>query len=108
MSSKISFIHPEKVPPPSAAVSGPSAFVQDVTASKAEVSAEGGTQQGTSSVVWPDELVLALAAYCEREGLADGEVMLHFFPFGGLARTFELISQLQAGSWLSSLISQLQ
>lgn len=99
MSSKTSFVQPEKAPPPGAAVSGPSAFVQDAAASKAEVSAEGAAKQGASAIVWPDELVLALAAYCEREGLADGEVMLHFFPFGGLARTFELISQLQAGSW---------
>jgi len=67
-------------------VSGPSAFVN------------GAASEGSGDV-WPEELVLALAAYCERDGVTAGEVALHFFPFGGLPKTLELTSSLSDGSW---------
>lgn len=66
---------------------GPSSFVD---------SNAGG---GSSEAVWPEDLVLSLAAYCEHEHVAPGDVSLHFFPFGGLAKTFDLTSQLSKGTW---------
>lgn len=70
---------------------GPSSFVE---------STAGGTGS-ISEVVWPEDLVLSLAAYCEHEHVAPGDVSLHFFPFGGLAKTFDLTSQLSKGTWPS-------
>lgn len=58
-----------------------------------------GKQAGEPEVIWPEEMVLALAAFCERERLPEGEVVLHFYPFGGMARTFELTSMLKEGTW---------
>merc|ERR1712157_254006 len=60
---------------------------------------------GRDDIFWPDELVLSIAAYCELLDIPAGEVVLHFYPFGGLAPTIELISGIQAGS-LSSLAEE--
>lgn len=70
--------------------SGPSVFV--------------GGGEGTSKSseeVLPEELVQALAAYCEEEQLGADEVALHFFPFGGLAETLRLAAGLRNGTWPS-------
>eukprot|EP00930_Biecheleria_cincta_P066210 TRINITY_DN5226_c0_g1_i2.p1 TRINITY_DN5226_c0_g1~~TRINITY_DN5226_c0_g1_i2.p1 ORF type:complete len:215 (+),score=36.52 TRINITY_DN5226_c0_g1_i2:33-677(+) len=66
---------------------GPSSFV------------DGGGGGSSSEAVWPEDSVLSLAAYCEHENVVPGDVSLHFFPFGGLAKTFELTSQLSKGTW---------
>jgi len=66
---------------------GPSSFVDS----------DGGGS--SSEAVWPEDLVLSLAAYCEHEHVVPGDVSLHFFPFGGLVKTFELTSQLCNGTW---------
>jgi len=63
-------------------------------------SVSGATVQGDGPhIVWPEELVLALAGYCDREKVAPGEVVLHLFPFGGLPLTFELTRKLRDGTW---------
>lgn len=47
----------------------------------------------------PEELALAIAAYCEREQTAAGEVVLHWFPFGGWERCLALVGQMRDGTW---------
>lgn len=83
-------------------VSGPSAFVDDAAGpgDKHDPSVPRGAQHTEpSAVVWPEELVTTIAAYCHHENVPAGEVMFHVFPFGGLAKTLELVSMLQDGSW---------
>lgn len=77
-------------------VSGPSTHVQ-----------QGATAAGGGAVptladeplVRPEELVLALAAYAERESLAAGELVLHFYPFGGVSPGLQLMHELASGEW---------
>jgi len=52
-----------------------------------------------SDIVWPEETVLALAAFCNHVQAPEGEIGLSFYPFGGLSKTFELASTLQRGTW---------
>ena len=52
--------------------------------------------------VWPEELVLALAHYCEKVHAAPGEIVLHVFPFGGARQGVDMIEQLRKGAWPSS------
>jgi len=47
----------------------------------------------------PDEIALALAAYCAREKTAPGEIVLHWFPFGGWEKCLSLIGDMRDGSW---------
>eukprot|EP00929_Paragymnodinium_shiwhaense_P103668 TRINITY_DN67338_c0_g1_i1.p1 TRINITY_DN67338_c0_g1~~TRINITY_DN67338_c0_g1_i1.p1 ORF type:complete len:234 (+),score=56.24 TRINITY_DN67338_c0_g1_i1:695-1396(+) len=68
------------------AASGPSAFV-------------AGDSGGTKGALWPEETILALATYCEKEGWADDELSVHVFPFGGLTSTGDLVSALRRGAW---------
>lgn len=75
-------------PAASTGASGPSVFVGG---------GEGKPQ--SSEEVLPEELVQALAAYCEEEQLGADEVALHFFPFGGLAGTLHLAARLRNGTW---------
>lgn len=83
-------------------ISGPSAFVADgphFSPSKHD------TQHPSSVVeveVWPEELVLALAAYCEQACVPEGEVIVHVFPFGGVKQSVEMLGRLRTGDWPSS------
>lgn len=61
------------------------------------VGAEG--EGDGAEIIEPQELILALAAFCERERVPRGEVALHFFPFGGLPRTLQLTASLRKGTW---------
>lgn len=98
--SRMSVVRPQAK---AAVVSGPSAFVADSGGSAGKSLdppvAPIGSQPAETVVVWPEELVITLATFCDRENTSPGEVTLHFFPFGGLAKTFDLISKLQDGSW---------
>jgi hypothetical protein len=72
-------------------VTGPSAFVGvgDEELPAAARSSQGSavaTGPAESEVeVWPEELVLALAAYCEQHNTAAGEIVLHVFPVRSLS-----------------------
>lgn len=80
-------------------VSGPSAFVSDgppCSTSKQNV------QQPAEVEVWPEELVLALAAYCEQANVPQGEVIVHVFPFGGVRQSMEMVGRLRSGEWPSA------
>ena len=63
----------------------------------------GGARDGESgehaAQQRPEELVLALAAYAERERLRKGELVLHFYPFEGVPHTAELMGAMAAGEW---------
>eukprot|EP01046_Picozoa_sp_COSAG06_P035437 COSAG06_NODE_3811_length_4884_cov_11.896134_1_plen_76_part_00 len=52
--------------------------------------------------VWPEELVLALAAYCEQAYVPEGEVVVHVFPFGGVRQSAEMLGRLRKGDWPSA------
>lgn len=85
---------PRAPAPVRATAVGPSAAVSGSGAVGGEVAALAKPE-----VVWPEELVLALAAFCASECIDEHELVLHFYPFGGLARTFELTSSLRDGTW---------
>eukprot|EP00931_Biecheleriopsis_adriatica_P104880 TRINITY_DN79494_c0_g1_i1.p1 TRINITY_DN79494_c0_g1~~TRINITY_DN79494_c0_g1_i1.p1 ORF type:complete len:496 (-),score=40.71 TRINITY_DN79494_c0_g1_i1:9-1496(-) len=70
-------------------VSGPSVFV----------GAGSGGVPASDDVVCPEELVLTLALFCERQQIPKGEVNLHMFPFGGISKTVDLVKRLRAGTW---------
>ena len=86
--------------------SGPSVFVSEGGAApgrRASVAAVAALpRRGPEELVWPDDLVLALATFAERERLAESELTLHLFPFGGIEPSLELTKQLAAGQWPSS------
>lgn len=78
----------------------PDAQPQGTVALGPSASVTGGGGEGDGSrIVWPEELVLALAGYCDREQVPLGEVVLHVFPFGGLQLAFELTTKLSEGTW---------
>ena len=52
--------------------------------------------------MWPEELVLSLAAYCGRAEVEPGEVVTHVFPFGGVRAGVRMIGAMAEGSWPSS------
>ena len=52
--------------------------------------------------VWPEEMVLALAAYCEQASVPVGEVIVHAFPFGGVRPAVEMLGKLRSGDWPTS------
>ena len=54
---------------------------------------------GAPAVVEPEELCLALAAYCERERLGAGEVVLHLYPFGGVESGLRMLQRMADGVW---------
>jgi hypothetical protein len=110
---------PQLLPAPHS-VSGPSTMVSEATElpplkpaptekggtagaaggeSGAEVRGGISTTQDSKAVLCPEELVLAIAAYCERAAVPAGEVVLHFFPFGGVSRSTQLIQELRHGTW---------
>jgi hypothetical protein len=66
---------------------------------KCGASKEAATPPVATLPVLPEEMVLAIAAYCEQAAIPDGEVVLHFFPFGGVAKSVELIAELVGGAW---------
>ena len=67
-------------------------------------STEGDLQAcADTGLVWPTELVLALAEYCELNSVPEGEVRLHVYPFGGLDSAQQLASGLMSGSWPAQL-----
>jgi hypothetical protein len=72
-------------------VAGPSTQVQQ--------GGGGGGAAADEPLVWPEELVLALAAYAEREALKEGELVCHFYPFGGVAHGLQLLADLASGTW---------
>lgn len=72
-------------------VAGPSTQVQARRASKEPAEED--------PLVLPEELVLALAAYVEREQLPEGEVVLHLYPFGGVDRSLQLLRDMAEGAW---------
>jgi len=74
------------------AVSGPSTAVQVRRQSK-ELTGEA------DKLVLPEEVVLALAAYAEREGLEEDVVVLHLYPFGGVEKAIRMLQDLVAGAW---------
>jgi 5,10-methylenetetrahydrofolate reductase len=94
-------------------VAGPSVMVNNAVS--ADTGDNKGAGSGSSEVattnqpvpspstaavpVLPEEIVLALAAYCEQAAIPDGEVVLHFFPFGGVAKCTQLITDLAGGAW---------
>jgi hypothetical protein len=59
--------------------------------------------------VWPEELVYALARYCEEHSDSDdsdehgsgggSSIRLHVFPFGGLPKALAMIHDLTEGRW---------
>lgn len=51
------------------------------------------------SLEQPRELLLALASFCEAKSVPETEIMIHFFPFGGLPSALELTSALRSGSF---------
>ena len=55
---------------------------------------------------WPEELVLALAAYCEQAAVPEGEVCVHVLPFGGVAQSLEMLGRLRRGDWPSISIAK--
>lgn len=79
-------------PGPPRHVPGPSTFLTDNCTPDT-------VPDGAAGIAWPDEVVLAVAAYCERERVLPGEVALHVFPFGGLRRAMDLLAALRGGSW---------
>ena len=107
----------EGQPPAQAHHSGPSAMLADADGPQANDSKEEqGTQRqpeaavppgrGPASaaapqldIVEPLELVEALAAYAEDEQLLEDELVLHFFPFGGVERAVKLMAAMRAGTW---------
>ena len=46
------------------------------------------------AVVEPEELCLALAAFCEQEQLGDSEVRLHLYPFGGVESGLRMLQRM--------------
>ena len=97
-------IEPSTGPTTAAAhsVTGPSAFVAADGPPSAGAAGGGGGCNGDGAPVWPEELVLALAAYCEQAVTAPGEIVLHVFPFGGVRAGVEMVAQLSDGRWPSS------
>ena len=86
-------------------VSGPSAFVSD--GPKSATNASGTPTPAAAAAVeeaevWPEELVLALAAYCEQAYVPEGEVVVHVFPFGGVRQSAEMLGRLRRGDWPSA------
>jgi hypothetical protein len=81
-------------------VSGPSAFVVVEATQKMEQHLGGKT--AAEAAVWPEELVLALAAYCEQSQSLPGEIVLHVYPFGGVRDSTEMLKRLSAGTWPSA------
>ena len=89
-------------------VSGPSTQVQPAQppaaqppAAQPPAAAIPSTSEaaGAPAVVEPEELCLALAAYCERERLGAGEVVLHLYPFGGVESGLRMLQRMADGVW---------
>eukprot|EP01043_Picozoa_sp_COSAG02_P043909 COSAG02_NODE_3866_length_6121_cov_318.011956_2_plen_482_part_00 len=85
-------------------ISGPSAFVSDgPQCSPSKHDTQLPQAVGVDEMeVWPEELVLALAAYCEQACVPEGEVTVHVFPFGGVRQSVEMLRRLRTGDWPSS------
>uniref|UniRef100_A0A7S3JT31 Methylenetetrahydrofolate reductase (NAD(P)H) n=1 Tax=Aureoumbra lagunensis TaxID=44058 RepID=A0A7S3JT31_9STRA len=64
---------------------GPSTFVSNSIA----------TEEG--AVFLPTDQILALAHYCDRTNVRPDEVALHFYPFGCISSTLQLIADLREG-----------
>ena len=71
----------------------------DAAASTADGDAASSGDGDKTASTCPDEAVLAIAEFAERENLTPDELVLHFFPFGGVAKTAELIEQMLGGAW---------
>ena len=56
---------------------------------------EATQEEDDSDLVYPTEQLLALAAYCETHSdIPEGQICLHFYPFGGVPVTLDLIRRL--------------
>ena len=81
-------------------VSGPSAMVDSHHSSRRQLPTTAQvTANAHDDEAMPDELALALAAYCEREQTDPGEIVLHWFPFGGWERCVALMGRMRDGAW---------
>ncbi len=84
-------------------ISGPSAFVADGPQSLSKRGSQQPQAAGADEKeVYPEELVLALGAYCEQACVPEGEVIVHVFPFGGVRQSVEMLERLRSGDWPSS------
>jgi Ca2+-binding EF-hand superfamily protein len=87
--------------------SGPSALLVEEPMSNPGMDATGAAQVtdgDTDVVVYPIDLIEAVAAFCEHEHINAEAIHTHFYPFGGIAATVKLVNDLRSGSWPPLLV----
>lgn len=72
---------------------------QVVSGPSTQVAVACGAEPAKEPDVLPCEAIMALASYCQTNEVPAGEVKVHFFPFGGVAKTTKLMADLATGRW---------
>merc|ERR1712046_463344 len=70
-----------------------------VSGPSTQVAVACGAEPAKDPDVLPGEAVMALASYCLKNEVPAGQVKVHFFPFGGVAKTTKLMGDLATGKW---------
>lgn len=84
---------------------GESAVVKDDVADSSVVQLRKSNDENTKpattgkGLIWPAEIVTALAHYCEADGVSKDEVCLHIYPFGGIKSSLDMVDALKAGTF---------